>query len=187
MNKDFFRSTTFKRAGYKALFYGSALFLLTVAQITLFAHLSLFGATPDLLLAATVTLSMCEGEKTGALAGIGAGFLSVALGAPASPIYIVFCFLCGYAFGMISDRALSKNFPSFIALSVFAYLAKAVFNIIEVSLSAEHFNLFSTLSGVVVPELFCSILLCSPIYFIFRALTRPFDKGQHDRREFLSK
>ena len=185
MNKNFFTSTTFKIIGYKSLVYGVALFVLAVMQTTLLARLSLFGAVPDLMLAATLTLAMHDGERTGAVAGIAAGFFCTAIGGVSSPLYMLFAFLCGYVFGIISDHALAKNFPSFFALSVFIFLAKGIFNVIDVSLFARSFNLFGTISSVVVPELFCSLLLCSPIYFIFRALARIFNKGHRERKDFV--
>ena len=173
--------------GYKALIYGAGLFILSVMQTTVFARLSLFGAIPDLLLAATLTLAMHDGEKTGAAAGIASGFLCSAIGGLSSPVYMLFAFLCGYLSGIASDHALSKNYPSFLAFSAFIYLAKGIFNVIDVSLYAENFNLLTTLSGVVIPEFFCSIILCSPIYFVFCALTRIFNKNHHERKDFIIK
>lgn len=183
MKKAFITSTAFKTAGYKALIFGVALFVLSVMQTTVFARLSLFGAIPDLMLAATLTLAMLDGEKTGAVSGIAAGFFYVALGSISSPIYILFAFLCGYIFGIISSLTLSKNYPSFLVLASFAYLAKGIFNIIDVSLCAQSFNLFSALSDVAVPEFFCSLIFCSPIYFAFYALTRIFNKNHHERKD----
>lgn len=171
--------------GYKAAVFGSALFVLAVMQTTLLARLSLFGAIPDLMLAAALTLAMHDGERTGAVAGIAAGFFCSAIGGSVSPLYMIFAFLCGYVFGIISDHALSKNFPSYLALSAALFLAKGIFNIIDVALLAQHFNLLSTLSGVVIPEFFCSLILCPPVYFIFRALARIFNKNHHERKDIV--
>ena len=171
--------------GYKAAVFGSALFVLAVMQTTLLARLSLFGATPDLMLAAILTLAMHDGERTGAVAGIATGFFCSAIGGNISPIYMLFAFLCGYVFGIVSDHALSKNFPSYLALSAVLFLAKGIFNLIDVSLLSKSFDLLSTLSGVVIPELFCSLILCPPVYFAFRALVRIFDKNHHERKDIV--
>lgn len=183
MKKAFITSNTFKTVGYKALIFGTALFILSVMQTTVFARISLFGAIPDLMLAATLTLAMHDGEKTGAVSGIAAGFFYVAIGSISSPLYILFAFLCGYILGIISSITLSKNYPSFLVLASFAYLAKGIFNVIDVSLCAQSFDLISALSDVAVPELFCSLIFCSPIYFAFYALTLIFNRNHTNRKD----
>lgn len=175
MKKDVFSPISFTSVAYRSLVWGVALFILAVLQTTAAARLSLFSATPDLMLAAVVCLAMHDGEKTGAIAGIAAGVLCVSLGS-ASPIYILFSFAAGYIFGIISSASLSKNLPSFIALIAAAYAAKAIFNVIDVSLFSDGFNLFTILARAVVPELLCSLVFCVPVYFIFLPLIRLFNK-----------
>ena len=175
MKKDIFSSVSFKTVGYKALIYGGSLFVLAVMQSTLFSRLTLFGARPDLLLAATVTLAMAEGEKTGGVCGIAAGFFGVALGG-ASALYIPFAFLCGYIFGIISNSAFAKNYPSALALMGIAYIVKIFFNLIDISLLAQSFDLIRTLTSVVLPELLYSAILCTPVYFAFSSLAKIFVK-----------
>ena len=181
MRKSTFSDVSFKTVGYKALVYGAALFVLTVMQTTFFARLTLFGATPDLLCAAVITLAMLEGERTGGVCGIAAGAFAVFLGG-ASVLYIPFSFFCGYIFGIVSKHAFAKNYPSALALMGFAFLAKGFFNLIDTSLLAQSFDLPKTLLEVILPELFYSALLCTPIYFIFSALAKIFRRSGRERK-----
>lgn len=176
MNRSFFASNAFKEASRKVLIYGCAVFILVIMQCTVFARLSLFGATPDLVLAATLTVAIRDGEKTGAVFSIAAGFLSCAIGGMNTYIYILFSFACGYTAAILSERVLSKNYPSFMAYAGVAFAAKAVFNIIESALRAENFRLLSTLSHAVIPEFFCSLIFCTPVYFVFCGICSRFSK-----------
>lgn len=176
MNRSFFSSNTFKTILRKVLIYGFALFVLIVMQCTVFARLSFLGAVPDLALAATVTVALREGEKTGAIFSIASGFLSCALGGMNTYIYIILSFACGYTVAILSGRVLSKNYPSFLAYAGSAFAAKAIFNLIESALRAESFQLLSTLSHAVIPEFFCSILFCTPVYFAFLGICSYFHR-----------
>lgn len=185
MKKDAFSHLSFASIGYRALVWGSALFILAVLQTTAAARLALFSATPDLMLAAVICLAMHEGERVGAVAGIASGVLYVSLGAT-SPLYILFSFAAGYIFGIISSLSLSKNLPSFIALVSAAYLAKAIFNVIDVSLFSDGFNLITTLTRAILPELLCSLVFCVPVYLVFLPLIRIFNKNRSSRKDRLT-
>ncbi len=176
MNKDFFTSNRFMTVGYKILVYGLPLFLLIVAQCTLFARLSVFGAIPDLALAATVTIAIKDGERAGAVFGIASGFLTCALGGGGAYLYIIFSFAAAYGAHLLASRIFSVNYPSFLTYCVIAFGAKALFNIAQAALRAESFDFVSTLTGAVLPEFLISLVFCSPIYFAFGALTKIFAK-----------
>ena len=175
MKRDAFSNVSFKAVGYRALIYGGALFLLAVIEGTVFTRFTLFGASPDLLLGAVLTLAMAEGEKTGGVCGIAAGFFGASL-CGASALYMPFAFLVGYIFGIISDRALAKNYPSALALMGCVYALKCFFNLIDASVTAHSFDLLRSLTEAVLPELFYSAILFSPVYFIFRWLSAVFSR-----------
>lgn len=175
-------STKGKLLGYKAMIYGTALFLLAIMQTSFFSRVNIFGATPDLLLGAVLTLAMHEDHKASAVCGIISGFFYCALGATTYPIYILFSFLCGYMLWSVSERVFGKNYISFLSLAIFTYGAKALFNIVEQSLSAHSFNVFQTIIHVALPEFLSSMLFCSISYGIFYNICRVINKKSKSRK-----
>ena len=171
-----------KLLGYKSMLYGAALFVLAIMQSSFFSQINLFGATPDLLLGAVLTIAMFDDGQTSAVCGIIAGFFYCALGGAVYPIYILFAFLCGYVLPSVSERVLGKNYLSFLSLALLTYGAKAFYNLIELSLNANSFNIFSAFINVVVPEFLSSMLFCSISYVIFRNLCKIFNKKSKSRR-----
>lgn len=164
-----------KIVAYKCILYSAALFILGVFQVSFFGSLRLFGAVPDLLLGALITLAVYEEHKVVSICGIVSGFVYTALGGFSYPIYILFSFLMGYVFWGVSEKVFSKNYPSYLALSVFAFGAKGLYNLVELALSASSFSLISAFIKIVLPEFAVSMLFCSISYFIFYGLTRIFN------------
>ena len=171
-----------KLLGYKAMLYGAALFVLSIMQTSFFSQINILGATPDLLLGAVLTLAMFEDHKTSAVCGIIAGFFNCALGGAMYPIYILFSFMCGYVFWNVSERVFGKNYVSFISLALLTYGAKALYNLVELSLTAHSFNVLSAVVNVALPEFLSSMLFCSISYGIFRNLCKIFNKKSKSRR-----
>lgn len=171
-----------KLLGYKAMLYGAALFVLSIMQTSFFSQINILGATPDLLLGAVLTVAMFDDREASAVSGIIAGFFYCALGGAVHPIYILFSFLCGYVLPSVSARVLGKNYVSFVSLALFTYGAKVLYNLIELSLTAHSFNIFSALVNVAAPEFISSMLFCSISYGIFRNLCKIFNKKSKSRR-----
>ncbi|MBO5716247.1 MAG: hypothetical protein J6S23_07660 [Clostridia bacterium] len=168
---------------YKCALYSVALFLVGVLQVTFFAKINVLDASPDLLLGAVTTLALYEDSKVSSICGIISGFLYCALGGFAIPFYIVFSFLAAYALWIIRENGLSKRHSSFLIMAILAFGAKALFNVAELSLSAQNFNLIGTLYRIIIPE-FISSMLFSPIsYMMFFALTRIFYKSNRQRKD----
>ena len=63
-----------KAVGYKCTIYAIALYFLAIAQVTFFNKINLFGAPPDLLLAAIAVLCIKEDHKICSICGIISGF-----------------------------------------------------------------------------------------------------------------
>lgn len=169
--------------GYKSAVYGIALFLLATLQIAFFTKINVLGAPPDLLLGAVLTVAMLDEHRVAAIVGIISGFLYCALGSTALPLYIAFSFVCGYVLWGISEKILSKNYPSFLALALLTYGAKALWNVIETSLFAQSFNLIGTVIHTVIPEFISSMVFCSLSYLIFKSISKLFNKKS--RKEYI--
>lgn len=180
------KSARVKIITYKCATYGIFLFFLGLLQVSFFSKVNIWGATPDLLLGATLTLAMHEDQKSASICGIIAGFFYYSLGGFTYPLYMIFSFLCAYIFWMLSENILGKNHASFLVLAALIYGAKAIFNIFEASLSSSTFNIFNTIGTVVIPEFVSSMVFCSISYLIFSLLTRIFKKSK-SRKENIKK
>ena len=163
---------------YKCALYGIALYFIGVLQVTFFAGINVFGATPDLLLAAVATVALYEDIKVAGICGIISGFFYTALGGFSIPLYIIFSFLCAYALSVATENGLPKKHSSFLIVAILAFGAKALFNIAEISLSASSFSAFGTVKSIIIPEFLSSMLLCPVAYLIFFGISRIFNKKQ---------
>lgn len=177
-----------KIIAYKCILYGVFLFILGVFQVTFFGSIRIFGSVPDLLLGALITLAVYEEHRVVSICGIVSGFVYTALGGFSLPLYMIFSFLVGYIFWGISEKLFAKNYPSYLILSIFAFGAKGLFNLVELALSANSFSLISAFFKIVLPEFAASMLFCSISYFIFYGLTRIFNsKNKKTRKGILTK
>ena len=99
---------------WRAVLVGAVLFLLCVAQTTVFGRWKLFGAVPDLMLAAVVLLGFCRGREEGAIAGIAAGVFLASLGSVGVTVAPVFYMIIGYVCGYFARAIYPKQFGSYL-------------------------------------------------------------------------
>ena len=91
----FFSSVTL----LKILIFSALIFVMATLQSSFFSATGFFPATPDLLLATVIGLGVYDGEKSGAVAGVGAGVLAEAFGAGGDIMLLpVFYMLVGFSF-----------------------------------------------------------------------------------------
>jgi len=121
---------------YKYIALISTIFLAVIFQPTFFAHLSLPGATPDLVIVMVCCWAVTKGPEVGAIAGFLAGFLiDVAPpGAHLMGIASIILALIGYAIGIVGGGP-SRSFSRPLVIS---------------GVGATTFFLFRTISGVLV-------------------------------------
>lgn len=161
---------------YKCAFYGAALFIIGVLQTTFFTKINVWGATPDLLLAALAALALYEDGRVVSICGIISGVFYCALGGFSIPFYIIFSFLSAYALYIVAENGVPKRHFSFFALAILAFGAKAIFNLADISLAAHSFGVIKATTNIIIPE-FVSSMIFSPIsYLIFFTLTRIINK-----------
>lgn len=177
------KTTRAKNVAYKCTLYGIALFIIALLQVSFFSKITVFGGTADLLLASVITLCVYEEHRVCAICGIISGFLYCALGGFSYPIYIAFSFIFAYVFWIVAEHTFGKNYPSFLALSLIGFGAKALYNFIEISMSASTFNILRAFSKIVLPEFIASMLFCSVSYVFIYACTRLFNKKSKSRKE----
>lgn len=160
----------------KIIIFALFVFGCAVIQTSFFGATRFFRAAPDLLLAAVVGIAIYDGERSAAIAGIGAGFLCEALGGAGSWLMPVFYLLVGYVVGILCRIFLRKNFLSWLVLIVSCAGAKAVLGLLYLLASEPHFNFIVALVHTLAPEFFCTVLFSVPVMLLSRACARPFHK-----------
>ena len=158
----------------RCLLFGALLFLTAACQVSFFSATAVFPATPDLLLAAVMGLAVCDGERTGAVAGIAAGVFAEALGGMGIMLMPVFYMLAGYVFGIVTRFFLNRNFLSWIVYMLIAGLSRAVWSLLHLAATETGFNFVTVFSKIVTPEFLMTVLFSLPMYFICRLCVRPF-------------
>ena len=177
------KGTRAKNIAYKCILYSVALFIIATLQVSFFSKLTVLGGTADLLLAAIITLCVYEEHRVCAICGIISGFLYCALGGFSYPLYIAFSFIFAYVFWIVAEHMFGRNYPSFLVLSLIGFGTKALYNFIEISMSASTFNILRAFSKIVLPEFLASMLFCSiPFVFIYPC-ARLFNKKSKPRKE----
>ena len=163
----------------KIIVWGVTLFAAAVLQTSFFARLALaipYGAVPDLVLAVIVAIAIFDSERTGAIAGIAAGFLVSALGGTGFTLLPLVYMLCGYICGVWSTMGLSANFASWCVYMAAVGVARALTTLISVALSYPDCSLIAVLTTALIPE-FLATLLVSPLaYFSVRRVALRFNR-----------
>jgi rod shape-determining protein MreD len=150
---------------------------LVVLQTTVFTHLRIFGAVPDLSLVATVAVAYEEGPRSGALFGFAAGlatdlFLSTPLGLSA----LAFA-LTGYGVGLFQTGMIRESRGIASALGgVGGVVGNAIFLI--VGGIAGHDELFAAhnLQIVIMASLYDAVVAIAVFPFV-RWAVRDADAG----------
>lgn len=171
-HEPFFSTQTFgKILVFSLLVVGAA-----VLQTSFFGAAGFFPAAPDLLLSVIVGIAIYDGERSAAVAGIGAGFLCEALGGAGTALMPVFYLLTGYTVGIFSRIFLRKNFLSWIVVIIAAASVKTVIGLVYLLATEKHFNFIVALIHQLAPEFLMTVLFSLPILLLSRACARPFHK-----------
>ena len=163
----------------KTLIWGGVLFLLAMLQTGLCARVAAafpYGATPDLLLAAVVAIAIFDGERTGAVAGIAAGFLAGALGGTGFNLLPLCYMLCAYVCGAWSTMSLSANFASWCVYMPTSAAARALVSLVTVALTYGDYTLTAVANRVLFPEFAATLLVSPVIYFVMRRVATLFNR-----------
>lgn len=163
----------------KTLIWGVTLFLFAILQTSLVARIAEaipHGAVPDLLLAAVVAIAIFDGERTGAVAGIAAGFFAGALGGTGLNLLPVCYMLCAYTCGIWSTMSLSANFPSWCVYMLASGAARAAVTLVGIALTYTGYALIPAAAEVLLPEFIATLLLSPLVYFPVRRIALLFNR-----------
>ncbi len=169
----FFSSVTL----LKILIFSALVFVMATLQSSFFSSVSFFPASPDLILATVIGLGVYDGEKSGAIAGIGGGVLAEAFGAGGDIMLLpVFYMLVGFFFGIVARIFLNKNLLSWLVYMLIASTLRGMLSLVHTVISESDINLFLIFRDIIVPEFTMTVIFALPIFFIVRLCARPFHK-----------
>jgi len=144
------------------------LLILSVLQVSFFGRFRLFGATPDLMIIGVLCIGFFTGQYTGAVCGIGAGFLIDALGSTGVTILPVCYLLVGYLVGIYAKRTTNQGFVQYLIYLAITLLFRAAITVLYACLGYESLNLPLVLLYAVLPELLVTALAGLALYFPMR-------------------
>lgn len=160
----------------KILLFSALVFGCAVIQSSLFPALTLLPATPDLLLAAVMGLAVYDGERSGAVAGIGAGVLTEALSPSGIMLLPVVYMLIGYVFGIVTRIFLNKNFLSWVVYMVIACGIRSMITLTHLVINEAGLNVLTAADRILIPEYLMTLIFSVPVWLLARACARPFHK-----------
>ena len=161
----------------RILLFSLLVFLSGVIQSSFFPALTMLPASPDLVLLAVIGLAVYDGERSGAVAGIGGGILVEALGGGAHILlFPLFYMLCGYIFGIVSRIFLNRNFISWLLYILIGIFLRSALGLVHSIFTEIDVTVYLILTKVTIPEYFVTLIAAVPMYFIVRAACRPFHK-----------
>ncbi len=160
----------------KAMIYGGAIAVLAILQTAFFSRFPLFGATPDLMLAAVLAIAMFEGERAGCVAGIFAGFFIEAIGGVGLSVLPVFYLIAGAVSALLCIRAFSRGPITFAVFSLFAYALRALVTLIYISFIWGDYSILDAILHVLVPEYFSSLIFAFFPFIVIRLLAKIFHR-----------
>ncbi len=169
-------SVQLKNALQKAMIYGGAVIVLAILQTAFFSRFPLFGATPDLMLAAVLAVAMFEGARAGCAIGIGAGYFIEAIGGVGLSILPLFYMICGAVCGLLCRRAFSRGPLTYALFAFAAYAARAMVTLIYMSFFWGRFNLLDAFSRILIPEYFSGVIFSFLPFVIIRLLAKIFHR-----------
>ena len=130
------------------------------------------GVVPGLSLAVLVSVALYEGLEAASIFGLCIGFLIDCAGASGislTPlVYVLVVLLCSF----LSDLFINKNFSVWILMSITAYAAEALVNLLSIIVVWRNFHFLSALADVVLPNFLISVFLSVVVYLPSRAAAR---------------
>ena len=151
------------------------LFVVAVAQVSIFAQLHVFGAVPDLLLVSLVALALLRGSVAGAVGGFLAGLLVDTATLGMLGLTSLVLTLAGYWIGRYGETTgRDRAHAPFLSVAVVTVLY-------ELGLLVVHFVLGeSAPAGAVfrslLPAIVLNLILTGPLYALVRRLLRPVER-----------
>ncbi len=168
----------FEEAAVRAAKVAAVVFVLIVLQISLVAHVLLFGARADVVVVAAIAAGIAGGPSAGAIVGFGAGLVfDLLLPTPVGMSALCYS-VVGYCCGSVQASVLRASRWIPVATAAVAGAAYAVMFWLLGSVLSQPLPTMRDLPTIVAVIAAVSALWCLPLVRIFQfALAEP----SHDR------
>lgn len=148
---------------YLAIFV--AVFFTAIIQSGFFSEFRPFGVAPDLCLALSVAVALRWGAKSGAVVGIMSGFCLDCLSKPGFSLLIPFYFLLAVAIGLFAEDKNARGFVYFGGAVAVSAVLRALLSFLELCLESPSFSTGKVLTGLMVPNIFVTLIF-SPLAYL---------------------
>jgi len=172
------RAQTRKRSVRYVVAVALALLLLAVIEVSFFGRFRILGSVPDLMIVAVLCIGYFTGPYTGAVSGIGAGFLIDSLGSTGFTILPLCYLFVGYLAGHFSRTSSARGFVQYLIYLAVTLGFRAVITLVYAWVGYESLSLLSFLGGTVLPEMLGTALAGAALYFPMRLLCGWLEKKQ---------
>lgn len=144
--------------------------ILSVAQVTVCARFSIFGATPDLMICTVLCVAFFAGRYAGAITGIGAGFFIEAMGSVGISLLPLFYFLLGYVAGHYARTVYPKRYTVYLFYFILTVIFRMIITVTYIALTYESFELLEVITKILLPEAADTAVAGCILYFPIKAL-----------------
>jgi rod shape-determining protein MreD len=144
--------------------------ILSVMQVTVCARLSIFGATPDLMICTVLCIAFFAGRYAGAITGIGAGFFIEALGSVGISLLPLFYLLLGYVAGYYTKLTHQKGYPVYLFYLLLTVIYRMIITVVYVGITYKAFQFGDVFVKILLPEAADTAVAGCILYFPIKAL-----------------
>ncbi|MBQ8004932.1 MAG: hypothetical protein IJ303_01300 [Clostridia bacterium] len=156
----------------KSAVWGVWLFLLAIIQTSFFSVFRIFGAVPDLVLPAVLTIAIYDRERAGIIAAISGGYIADALGAVGLSLSPLIYMLCACAAALLAYSVLRRDFLSWLICLTFSSIISLSASLISAFAltGSAAFSFGHVFTRLILPGFFASIIMGAPVYFLTKLI-----------------
>lgn len=169
----------------KSLVYGLYLVFVAALQTTVFTRFNFFGSVPDLMLTSVIVISMFEGERWGAAAGIFAGYIIDAVGSTGLSLMPLVYMLFGYICGVLTINFLTNSLPVWGLYMIAAAIGRGIVSLIYILALYTYYPLNEAFAEIIIPEMVSTLVFSILTYGAVRLISKPFRKRRRDSIEVI--
>lgn len=159
------------------------LWICFIAQTSILNMLDFLAVTPNLLMILTVSIGFMQGKTEGLLTGFAAGLMIDLFYGDVFGFYALLYMLCGWFSGRFSQIYFDEDvkIPLILVALSDLFLGLAVY--FARFLLRGRLGLFGYLTGIILPEMVCTVLFTIVLYRIFykinHGMVEKEKKGRH--------
>ena len=157
--------------------YGVLCIVLCALQCSFFGRLSHIPATPDLLIGAVMAIALLDSVRSAAVFAVAGGFMIDAVGSVGISLSPLLYLVAVCAIGLLAAKML-PSFFSYLLLLLGAVALREVFSFLQLLIIGKVPPVATALTGVILPEALCTLVLCIPVYFLVKLCIIPLHIGR---------